>query len=380
MDIQEEFERNLRTLTEEIKRKANHADYEDKPVKKKTIMKKIEGVILDVVESVQKGKPLRLDVKNFRDWDNCTYADRLILKPDKEVTTCKVVFDSERSQRKYTIIVHLLSKIYQMLNQGLTSTRRELYYKDVELLQSQDIVDEAIKIICCLLNTPPWQLGVFGTSKGLVAGHLVLQTNTKDTIDCLSPGGVLIPQDVLSLKPVSKAKFILIVEKDATFQTLLDEKILDRYKLILITGKGFPDLNTRLLVRLLTNTLKIPVFMIADADPHGMEIMCVYRYGSLTMSEHAQMLAVPEIHWLGVHPSDIEILHLTKIPFTTADEDKLNSLASRVYTLANTKLVKEISILKKLNSKAEIESVSSLAKNNLTNFYIEFKIAANQLI
>lgn len=51
-------------------------------------------------------------------------------------------------------------------------------------------------------------------------------------------------------------------------------------------GKGFPDLNTRLLVRLLTNTLKIPVFMIADADPHGMEIMCVYRYGSLVSVEY----------------------------------------------------------------------------------------------
>lgn len=34
MDIQEEFERNLRTLTEEIKQKANDADYEDQPVKK----------------------------------------------------------------------------------------------------------------------------------------------------------------------------------------------------------------------------------------------------------------------------------------------------------------------------------------------------------
>ena len=48
-----------------------------------------------------------------------------------------------------------------------------------------------------------------------------------------------------------------------------------------LQGKGFPDVSTRLLVRLLWKSLGVPVFVLVDADPHGIEIMCVYRFGSL---------------------------------------------------------------------------------------------------
>lgn len=48
-----------------------------------------------------------------------------------------------------------------------------------------------------------------------------------------------------------------------------------------LQGKGFPDVATRLLVRLLWKSLGVPVLVLVDADPHGIEIMCVYRFGSL---------------------------------------------------------------------------------------------------
>jgi len=34
-------------------------------------------------------------------------------------------------------------------------------------------------------------------------------------------------------------------------------------------GKGFPDVNSRLMVRKLWDTLHIPIFALVDADPHG---------------------------------------------------------------------------------------------------------------
>jgi hypothetical protein len=48
-----------------------------------------------------------------------------------------------------------------------------------------------------------------------------------------------------------------------------------------LPGQGFPDVATRLLVRLLWKSLGVPVLILMDADPHGIEIMCVYRFGSL---------------------------------------------------------------------------------------------------
>lgn len=46
-------------------------------------------------------------------------------------------------------------------------------------------------------------------------------------------------------------------------------------------GKGFPDINTRLMLRRIWEELQLPIFALMDADPHGIEIMCVYRFGSL---------------------------------------------------------------------------------------------------
>lgn len=66
---------------------------------------------------------------------------------------------------------------------------RELYYEEIQILQCQKTVDAALQIICCLLDCPPWDVGVMATSKGLVAGPLLIKTENEDVIDCSSPGG-----------------------------------------------------------------------------------------------------------------------------------------------------------------------------------------------
>jgi DNA topoisomerase VI subunit A len=65
-------------------------------------------------------------------------------------------------------------------------------------------------------------------------------------VDCShAVSGQSIPQeveDVTHLK--SSAKAVLLVEKDATFQKLLQDPLMTSHT-ILITSKGMPDLNTR---------------------------------------------------------------------------------------------------------------------------------------
>ena len=48
-------------------------------------------------------------------------------------------------------------------------------------------------------------------------------------------------------------------------------------------GKGYPDLCTRGFVNLLWKTLQIPVLMLTDADPHGLHIALVYKFGSTVL-------------------------------------------------------------------------------------------------
>lgn len=60
---------------------------------------------------------------------------------------------------------------------------REIYYSDPEFTQSQNVIDEAIKDICLILNAKPWEIGIFSSSKGLIAGPIKLILNDDTVID-----------------------------------------------------------------------------------------------------------------------------------------------------------------------------------------------------
>ena len=83
-----------------------------------------------------------------------------------------------------------------------------------------------------------------------MAGNLSYINEEGIEVDCrLAIGGETVPSNVEGLHTLrTDAKMILIVEKDAVFQTLLQDNYIQMHKIILITGKGVPDLNTRQLV------------------------------------------------------------------------------------------------------------------------------------
>jgi len=110
-----------------------------------------------------------------------------------------------------------------------------------------------------------------------------------------------------------------------------------------------------------------------DADPHGIEIMFTYRYGSLSLHENIKALAVPGIHWLGVYPSEINLLNLTRIKLTSIEMNKLKFMLKRPYI--TEKIRKEIEILINTKEKAEIESLSTELIS-----YIARKIKNNLLL
>ena len=143
-------------------------------------------------------------------------------------------------------------------------------------------IQNALRDICCYLDVTPWQLGILSSSKGLIAGFIKFTLQNNDQIDCtaLLNTGLLIPLNITNIKIYnSNADYVLIVEKDTVFEKLLNGNIFNK-NLILITGKGYPDINTRLMINKIWQKLHIPIYVLADADPFGIEIMLIYRYGS----------------------------------------------------------------------------------------------------
>ena len=120
-------------------------------------------------------------------------------------------------------------------------------------------------------------LGVVATSKGLVVGNLSYLNGEDIWVDCsLTVGGVTIPQDVSDIRDLrTRASFLLVVEKDAVFQRLLEEGVFvaGLPPFIMVTGRGVPDMATRQLVYRLTTEFSLPTFFIlTDCDPYGIEI------------------------------------------------------------------------------------------------------------
>lgn len=135
-----------------------------------------------------------------------------------------------------------------------------------------------------------------------------------------------------------------------------------------------PDLATRQFLHLLTQTLQnsheylirtTPILCLVDHDPHGLEILATYKFGSSSMAAFNEGLAIPTLRWIGVHASDYDRHDAGVLPFTKADTIKLESLLHSPWLedshTGGEPWLRELTIMKEREVKAEIEILSERA-------------------
>ncbi|XP_063819541.1 meiotic recombination protein SPO11 isoform X2 [Pseudophryne corroboree] len=344
------------------------------------VLAAIEKIVQGVLESLSRNEAPILTVENRSKWTNIEFNSMVGLQMVKNCPTRKVRSGCPKSTQRFALTMKILSVIYKLVQTDSYATKRDIYYENVQLYGSQSVVDNIVTDISCMLKIPRGRLHILSTSKGCLAGDLIFMEEDGTRVDCSgNSSGVLVPSNVERITNMRTcARFVLIIEKDATFQRLLDDDFCRKSgPCILITGKGVPDLNTRLFTRKLWDTFHIPIFTLVDADPHGIEIMCIYKYGSVSMSFEAHNLTVPSIAWLGLLPSDIERLNIpcqALIPLSALDQRKLLSLQKRPYVSCQPLWKKELEIMTSRNMKAEIQALTSLSPNYLTRVYLPNKL------
>ncbi|KAM3962791.1 meiotic W68 [Aphomia sociella] len=347
---------------------------------RKSLIKKIEDILSEINKSAERDETPKLVIRNQKLWSNCIYdLDRVTLKSFKEAKKSTITYSSTEEKTRFNIIVFVLTKVHELLLKNLVVTRRELFYQNVMRFRNQVNLDIAVRDVCCLLETPPWSLGIVATAKGLIAGPLTICSRDGTVFDCTMLGGTLIPQDIEGIKEFkSSAKYILVVEKDAIFQKLLDEGALIRLgPVIIITGKGYPDICTRQLLSRLCNELRLKAIALVDADPHGFEIFLTYKYGSLAQSHLSSSLACTSLTLLGARVHDVSTLapNEARLKLTELDRRKLTALIKRPYLQTNTgsRIKQELSVMLSSGVKAEIEALVPNA-SSLCDAYIPSKI------
>ncbi|XP_077425901.1 meiotic recombination protein SPO11 isoform X2 [Vanacampus margaritifer] len=344
------------------------------------VLNSIENVILEIVTHLSKSEAPALVIPNRSSWDNVSFDSVIGLQMSSASAVRMIRSDCPKTATTFSQILKILSVTYTLVQSNTYSTKRDIYYNYPQLFGSQKVVDKIVDDVSCMLKVPRRSLGVLATSKGLISGDLCYLEEDGTRIDChSSTAAVAVSSNIAGIRNIfSSAKFILIVEKDATFQRLLHDDLCAKLSpCIMITGKGFPDVNSRLMVRKLWDVLHVPVFTLVDADPHGIEIMCIYKYGSMAMSFEAESLTIPSIKWLGLLPSDLERLQVPRnalIPLTKTDENKLDSLLKRPYVTDQPEWLKEMKLMQKNRFKAEIQSLAAIGPDFLTNIYLPNKL------
>ncbi|KAH8119237.1 DNA topoisomerase IV alpha subunit [Phellopilus nigrolimitatus] len=268
-------------------------------------------------------------------------------------------------------LLRVVNGAHEALVNQLPMTKRDLYYRDVSLFKGQGTVDALVDDLAATFSMNRNDLNIRASSKGLYCGstlsiHLHDGTSVvgHDTEASLIPVG----QDVAEFEIGDNIAWILIVEKDAVFQTLCAAGLTNHPSLIgpglLITGKGYPDLATRQLAKSFSDNMPetTRILALVDADAYGIDIVSVYKHGSVSMRHEREGLAAERVEWIGV--SAAEALNFgvdrdTLIPITIHDQRKALSM---LRSNANLPIPWKRELMQMLHTrrKAEIEILSSL--------------------
>ena len=341
------------------------------------VMEGIENVAVKIAQQVLAKQGFQLDIPS-RSASNQIYVpelDRIVLG-DKRGTRS---FLNVKESRKAAITTRVLQLIHAVLMKRIHITKRDLFYTDVKLFVDQSESDGVLDDVATMIGCTRSNLHVVASDKGLVVGRISFYEDG-DFIDCtkMGVGGKAIPPYIDKIENIeSDAEFILLVEKEAAYMRMAEDRFYQRYPCIVITAKGQPDVATRMFLSRITAELQIPVLALVDSDPYGLKILSVYMSGSKNMSYDSASLTTPDIKWLGLRPSDLNKYDLPdqcRLKMTENDIKTGKELLQESFITQNPLWVKELQRMVKTKEKAEIQALSSFGFQYITEVYLPRKL------
>jgi len=283
------------------------------------VVKKLETLGLDMLGQID-AETTPTFTTSLRSKGNITYDPGVgyIRLGDK---TEERKFVNVGQARKFMQTVAIASKCKKFLTENAHTSIRGLFYQlkfslgenlDEELFSEQSESNPLVEDLEVALNVKREDLNLNTDRKGVVAGPLVLQDKfggSEDVIDCTKQGrsGWMIPSDVdngMEFRDVD-ADYVLVVEKDAMWQRLNEDKFWKKENCILITPKGQASRGCRRLIRRLASK-KLPIVVFTDCDAWGWYIYWAIKTGSMNLAYLGSDIATPEARFVGVTMRDIK--------------------------------------------------------------------------
>ena len=281
----------------------------------------LKKFFIDFAKKILNDEPIQLAVLDLEKTCNLDYNlghYSLPLGIDKFKYKFYNLFDNLRT---ITRILKLSVIIQHKLTQLMPCTKRELYYENVDLFKSTEIIDSNESDLCSILGICKFDLPIFPSAKGLFCGNITLinkygnrlninnsnmnnkinlinyeyliedfdlDEKTKTYINLIQNNKIYLSNNnngnisKNSINDLCKKYFVLIIEKETLFFNLVGNyQFFNKFpNAILITGKGYPDYITKVFIKKLANLINdIPFIYFGDHDPHGFEIYLNYIIG-----------------------------------------------------------------------------------------------------
>jgi len=282
-----------------------------------------------------------------------------------------------------TLLVAAFSN--QLLDQDMHTSLREAFYSLKHTLkgskentfEEQSESNATFVDLEVALDILRDELHINADRRGVAAGEVVIE-DRGDTIDWskLGSGGWAIPGNVedIEFKNVT-ADYMLVVEKNATFDRLHEDKFWKKHNCVLIGTQGQAARGIRRLIHQLNGKFKLPVYAFTDSDPYGWYIYSVIKIGSMNLAHVSSKLGTPQTKFLGLTISDIYKYELENAIIKAKDVD-----LKRAHDLLNYPWFKhkewesEIKMMIKKKVKAEQKALAQKHLKFVSEEYLPEKI------
>ena len=350
----------------------------------------LKQFFIDFANKLINDEPIQLAVidlekTSYLDYDLGYYS--LPLGTDKFKYKIYNLFDNLKTIAR---ILKIAVIIHHKLALQMPCTKRELYYENVDLFLSTDIIDSTESDLCSILGVCKFNLPIFPSAKGLFCGNITLvnkfgsrlninnsnlnnkinlinyeyliedfdlDENSKNYINLIQNNEMFVGNNNNGCSSRNNIDdschkyFVLIIEKETLFFNLVGNyQFFKKFpNAIIITGKGYPDYITKVFITKLFNLVNnIPFIYFGDHDPHGFEIYLNYLFGSIQSSKENNFMCLGNINWIGLSHENIEAI----LKFGLID----NEFKKEIYEENNNLLIDNNDYLNKESVNKQVES------------------------
>jgi DNA topoisomerase VI subunit A len=353
----------------------------------KKTLGKIEKLAVETIKQVRRKDNPAVDIP-IRALSNVSFSDKHHLIELGDKTQSREFFNVSMA-KKFMQTFLVAGACKDLLESGKTTSIRDLFYMTKHTIRGhkentfddQVESDPIIEDLEVGLDALREELHLFAAKKGSMVGPMVI-VDAGDEIDLsrMGSGGWSVPsitEDYTIEFKKCEAEYVLLVEKEAVWHRLNEDKFWKKHKCILLTCGGQATRGVRRLLQRMNNELKLPLYVLVDNDPWGLYIYSVVKQGSISLAYESMRMAVPKARFLGLRSRDFKKFKLSEdVKIELEQKDITRAKEMLAYPWFGAKhWQEEINDLLQAGFKMEIEALSNKDISFVTDVYIPDKIA-----